>query len=153
MQPVHPTVSEVWQFPIGAIVPLVLVSAMLLVLGIVFISQKKLRILGALFLVASVIAGGVFAPSKVMERVSVQPKEFSAINSYWFAQKQQGFAYDKIRVVRFRMVGPNRAVQVDFKDGHNEVIRCTALWVTNYTNIMRALETNGVSFRNDVIGD
>ncbi|HEX3800121.1 MAG TPA: hypothetical protein VH413_15615 [Verrucomicrobiae bacterium] len=153
MQPIQSTVTEVWRFPLGAILPLVAISGMFLVLGIIFLREKTMRGMGAFFLMVSVVAGTVFLPSKVRERIIVAPNEFSVNNSFWFAQKHQGFAYGKVRLVRFRTVGRNAAWQVDYKDGHSETMECTKLCLENYTNILKALEHRGVSFRNDVIGD
>jgi hypothetical protein len=152
MQPIQSAVSQVWRSPAGAIVPLIVACLLFVVLGCICIRDKKMRMLGCFLIGIAVVAAVMFAPTMLMERVVVSPSEFSVTSGFWFAPVRQGFVYQKVQLVRFRTLGRKPAWQIDFKDGHKEMIGSTPLWVQNEKSIIEALERHGISFRNDVIG-
>ena len=96
----------------------------------------------------ALIAGGLFAPAMLQDRIVVSPLQIATTTGFWFSPTREGFTYRDVRVTTCRdlkgRVGP--AWEVHFQDGRVHQIPLSDLWSRHSERIMASLQSHGVLF-------
>jgi len=151
MQPIQPSASEVFSFPLAiALIPVV-VCVVCTILGILCFRKRWARRLSYFFLAAALIAWGLFAPAMFGDRIVVSPREIATTTGFWFAPTHEGFVYQDVLRVRVTTVRDSKnrecpAWEVHYLDGHARLIELSDLWVQHSNHIIDLLQGYGVAF-------
>jgi hypothetical protein len=150
MQQVQST-TEVFSFPLAiALIPVV-VCIICTVLGILCFRKRELRRFGYMILAIALIAGGLFAPAMLRDRIIMSPREIATTTGFWFAPTREGFTYQDVQHVRVTTCRDPKgrvcpAWEVHYRDGKVHLIQLSDLWVRHSEHIMTSLQGFGVSF-------
>lgn len=151
MNNIPPPSTEVFAFPLYISLIPVVVAVALLVLGTLCFRKREARRLGYFMFAGALIAGGIFAPAMLQDRIVVSPQEITMTTGFWFSPTREGFTYQDVRDIRvttFRdpkgRVGP--AWDVRYGDGRVHQIPLSDLWSRHSGRIMALLQSHGVVF-------
>ncbi len=151
MQEITPTTTEVFSFSLTiALIP-VAVSVICAVLGILCFRKREVRRLSLFPFAIAIIAGGLFAPAMLSDRIVVSPREIATTTGFWFAPTHEGFVYEDVGGVHVTTSRDPKgrfcpAWEVHYRDGRVHLIQLSDLWVRHSERITTLLQSYGVSF-------
>ena len=150
MREIHQMAPEVFAFPLYISLIPVVVAVLCLALGILCFRKRDVRRLSYFVFAIALIAGGLFAPAMLQDRIVVSPLQIATTTGFWFSPTREGFTYRDVRHVRVTTcrdlkgrVGP--AWEVHYRDGRVHLIELSDLWVRHSEHIMDSLRDYGVS--------
>lgn len=151
MSEIHKPYAEVFAFPLYISLIPVVVAAALLALGILCYRKREARRLSYLMFAGVLIAGGIFAPAMLQDRIVVSSKEITTTTGFWFSPTREGFVYRDVRYVRVTKCRDPKgrvcpAWDVHFQDGRLHQIPLSDLWSRHSESIVALLESHGVVF-------
>jgi uncharacterized integral membrane protein len=151
MQQVQSAATEVFSFPLAiALIPAA-VCIVCIALGVLCFRRRELRRFGYMLFIVALVAGGLFAPAMLQDRILVSPREIATTTGFWFAPTREGFVYRDVQHVRVTTSRDPKgrvcpAWEVHYRDGRVHLIQLSDLWNRHSEHIRTSLQGYGVSF-------
>ena len=151
MQEAQSSATEVFSFPLSITLIPVGVCVVCIGLAMVCFLKSGWRILGCIPLVLGLIAGGLFAPSMLRDRITISQREIATTTGFWFAPTRKGFVYEQVKYVRVTTAQDLKGREeptweIHYHDGKVDPIRLSDLWNRHADHIRESLRGRGVAF-------
>jgi len=142
----------IYTHPVHVIGIAIGISVVAALIGGFLLWKRKVLILALAALGVSAMAGGIFVPLLIMDRVVLDDEKLEQATGFWFAPNVKGFGLADVVLVTIstghdRYSGMHEVWVVTMKDGQTKEIDPGDLWEQNGPDIISRLRDKGIEVR------